>query len=620
MGFIQDCTPRFVEKTIVFIVTVLLSCSLTAGTASAAETSTWKWTAETPKPIWWDWGPNYSKEKPVRGGYLRTAAPRYIGLMNPNHWPVNDFETISEIYEMIIFYDGEFKPTVNWLAESWRYTGSTSAVMKLKKGIKFHDGSDFNAESIKYQFDWIKNPKNGAFSRAWLSPIKSVSIVDEHTVRFEFNQQWAAFAGVMANVPGYALSKKALEADGALKELVKIEKKIATAQKKIGKLKAKAEKASGAKAKKALKKAAKEKKKLAGLERKVTKYKKLAEGAILLDKHAVGTGKFMVEEARPGNYLKLKRNPNWWFGQSIGKPEMPYFDGMKVNVIPDPSVRLANLRAGKVDKISIIKAQYNLLKRDPNSKIHTYMGNHWRGFQFNHAEGPFKDIRLRKAVSHAIDRRALIMGTQFGLAVEASCAYPATHWGHNPDLKPVRYDPELSRKLLAEAGHADGLTIKGIVKNREESMTVATAAKNMLKKVGIDWQYDVLDPAAESDRLRNREYDLRQGGYSFVLDPDLMATAHYHRDGGFNYGRSTNQTAIRLIEAARTELDPVKRRNTYWKFEKALYDNYEDVWLYWPKETMVFSKNVMGWNQAHYLAGRAGHWFSHCRWFKDGHP
>ncbi|MBW1711233.1 MAG: hypothetical protein JRJ73_15385, partial [Deltaproteobacteria bacterium] len=79
-----------------------------------------------------------------------------------------------------------------------------------------------------------------------------------------------------------------------------------------------------------------------------------------LDNQAVGTGRFMVEEGRPGNYLKLKRNPNWWFGKSIGLPDMPYFDGWLINVIPDPSVQLANLRAGKIDAMNVDPSQYLL--------------------------------------------------------------------------------------------------------------------------------------------------------------------------------------------------------------------------------------------------------------------
>ena len=592
---------------------------LNASPVTAAETPTWNWTAENPKPAYWDWGPNYSKEKPVRGGYLRSAAARYIGLMNPNHWPVNDWVAMTQMYEMLIYNDGKFQPTQNWLCESWKYTGPTSAVMKFKKGIKFHDGSDFSAESYKYQLDWIKDKKNGAWSRAWVAQIKSSKLIDKYTIQFEFTKPWASFAGIMANVPGYAISAKALKADVALQEVSKTEKKIEAAEKKIDKAEAKAKKQSGAKAKKSMRKIAKEQKKLGALKKLLAKYKAQSAGAIPLDKHAVGTGKFMVEEGRPGNYLKLKRNPNWWFGKSIGQPDMPYLDGLLINVIPDPSVRLANFRAAKLDSVSIIRAQYNLLRRDPNTKIFTYVGNHVRALEFNHSKGPGKDIRVRKAISHAIDRKALIHGTQFGLAVEASCMYPVVHWGHNPNLKPVKYDPELSKKLLAEAGYANGLILKGDISNLSEEMTIYSAVKNMLKKVGVDWQYDTLDPVAQDDRMKNLEYDLRAGGWAWILDPDLMATGKHHPDGNFNQGRVNNPEVVALIEKARSELDLNKRQQLYWEIENKLYNNYTDAWLWWPKDMTVFRKPVMGWNQKQYLAGREAQWFSHCRWFKDGH-
>ena len=63
----------------------------------------------------------------------------------------------------------------------------------------------------------------------------------------------------------------------------------------------------------------------------------------------------MVDEARESNYIQTKRNPNWWFGKSIGKPDMPYFDGARVTVIPENSVKLANLKAGKIDEATYRK-------------------------------------------------------------------------------------------------------------------------------------------------------------------------------------------------------------------------------------------------------------------------
>ncbi len=622
-GFLQLMNEEVLMRVIstIMMATLLMVFSATAG-ADANDVPAWNWTKKNPKPAWWHWDKAYDESTPVRGGYLRQAGARYVGLMNPNHWPVNDWVAISYMYEPMLYEDHEFKPTVNWLAESWRFTSPKSAVMKLRKGVRFHDGSEFTAEGYKYLINWIKNPKNGAFTRSVLEPLKSIEVVDKYTLKWEFKRSWAAFPGVITAGIGYAISHKALEGDVAMAVVGKLKNRVASSRKKIGKLEKKAEKAAakgGAKAKKAAKKVAKEKKKLTGLEKQLAKAKIKAAGAIPLDNHAVGTGKYMVEEARPGNYLKLKRNPNWWFGRSIGKPDMPYFDGVIISVIPDMSVRLANLRAGKLDYMGIEAAQYNLVKNDPNLQINAYQSNHLRNFYFNTAKGPCKDIRVRKAISHAIDRKALVYGTKFGLGTAASAVYPKGHWAHNPALKPVKYDPELSKKLLAEAGYADGLSIRGYA-NNWWAQTVSQALQNMLAKVNIDWKYDIVDAVAEDDRCKNLEYDFASYGLRFINEPDLTTSSTYHTDGVWNQGRSHNEKAIALIEKARAELDFDKRQQLYWEIEKALYDNYEDAWLWYPEEVVAHSKNVRGYNPKMYLQGRNGYWFSHPRWFKDGRP
>ena len=422
--------------------------------------------------------------------------------MNPNHWPVNDWVAMTGMYEQLLRNDGAFKPTVNWLLESWKYLSPTSAVIKFKKGVLFHDGTELNAESYQYQIDWIKTPVNGAWTRALLEPIKSIELIDRYTLRFEFRRPWAAFAGVLAYVPGFVISKKALEGDIALRELNRSKQKVSTVKKKINKLGSKLKKQSGAKAAKTRKKIANERKKLAGVE--------------------------------------------------------------------------------------------------------------------NQSRGPTKDIRVRKAISHAIDRKALIAGTLFDLAVEASSMYPMVHWGHNPNLEPVRYDPAHAKRLLAEAGYADGLTLKGDIYNTTEYMTIFSAVKNMLSKVGVTWQYDVLDAVGMDDRMKNLEFNLRHGGWSWILDPDQMASGLYHPDGNWNQGRVNLPKVTALIEQGRTELDPEKRQQIYWQIEEELYKDYIDIWLFWPKDIIVLRKPVMGFNLDRYLAGREAYWHAHDFWFKDG--
>lgn len=566
-------------------------------------------------PTWKEWGEKYWPTKPVRGGYLRRAATRYVGMMNPNHWPVGDWTTHYYIFDKPMFRDGTYKANVPWLAKSWEFLDPYTVIMKFHEGVTFHDGSEFSAETVKYQVEWILDKKNGAWSKAYLRNLKSTEVLDKHTIKWSFKNKWGAFLDtVPAGVVGMQLSAKALAGDSALREVKSLKRKAAKARKKADRLKKKAE--AGTEKEKTA--AAKAEKKAAKLEKEAKAAATAAKGAKNFDTNPVGTGKYMLEKASPGNYVKLKRNPNWWFGKSIGHPDMPYLDGVIISVIPDPAVQLANLRAGKIDTMNVDKANYDLIKDDPNLYVYKFPGNAVASLFFNHAEGPSKNILVRKAVSHAIDRKALIIGTQFGLGRIASSGFPEDHWAHNPNLKPVSYDPELSKKLLAEAGYPGGLSIKGHGGSSPAAITINEAIKAMLKKVGIDWQVDALDQAASSDRVKNREYDLISGGYSNIWEPDIMLTNLYHPKGGFNYGRSNNKKAIELMEIGKNETNQSKRQKIYFELEKALYDNYEDAWLWWAIYVVAYNKKVQGYNNEMNIKFREGFDRSHPLWLKDG--
>ncbi|WP_168195469.1 ABC transporter substrate-binding protein [Bradyrhizobium sp. NAS80.1] len=501
---------------------------------------------------WAKW--DYSKDKPVRGGILRTASSQYIGKLNPNHWPVLDWLSMNLFHEKLVITDGSFKPTTPWLLEEVHKESETSFVTKLRPDITFQDGTKLTANTIKSQIDWIREPKNTAWTAAWLGPLDTVEVIDELTVRWKTKEPWAGFQGVIANVPGYMMSQKALTEDA--------EKYEASAPK--------------------------------------------------------GTGAYIVEEASPGNFLKLKRNPDWWFAKASGNPDMPYFDGVLVSVIPDPAVRLANLRAGKLDILGVDKSQYAIVRNDPQLKVFRQSLNHVVGIRFNTQKGVLKDIRLRQAINHAIDRKALIAGTQFGLGRVASGMYPEDHWAHNPALNPAAYDPVESKKLLADAGYANGLSIKGYWDNTTGGQAIAEAVKSMLGQVGINWQVELLAPVALAAKMKDADYDMAQGGWPYIYDPDLPATGLYHPAGGFNFGRSNNPQAIELIEAGRRETDIDKRQKIYWELERVLTEANEDAWLWWEEGVLAMRKNVMGWDNEEWKKSKESYTWSHPLWFKDG--
>jgi peptide/nickel transport system substrate-binding protein len=563
-----------------------------------------------------EWGEKYSPTNPVRGGIYRSASGAYVGMLNPNHWPVTDWGVIGLFYEGITAYDGSYNQQVTWLMESWEFITPTELIMKLKPGVTYHDGTDFNADSLKYTFDWIGDKKNGAWTRGMQRDIKSLEVVDEYTLRWRTHKPWGNFPlGFFA----YQLSKKALMGDVALREAEKLGKKVKKAEKKLAKSEKKAKAAAAGEAsEKARAKAEKAKRALGKLKKESEEAAARVKGHIKTDLYPVGTGPYMYDEAKPGNYIKAKRNPSWWFGKSIGRPEMPYFDGVKVTVIPDPSIQLANLRAGKIDVMYISKAQYSMLKGDSNFNVHVFPNNQTVGMIFNHT-GPAKDLRVRKAVAHAIDRKALIAGTQFGLAREASCFYPGDHWAHNPNLKPISFDPELSKKLLAEAGYAKGLTMRGFSGNSAPDSTMAEAIKAMLAKVGIDWKVEAVDAVSGADRLRNLEFDVSLLITPNIQDPDSISWG-YLPEGAWNYGRVKDEEAIPIIKAAKGEIDFKKRQAMYHQIEEIIYKNYDDIWLWWETSAIAYRKVVQGWNNKMFIENRTWYTYSHPLWFKEGHP
>lgn len=512
--------------------------------------------AAMPAPIgaqpWAVWN---DKEKPVRGGTYRVAAASYIGMMNPNRWPVTDWDSMGLIHEKLFVTDGTYRPVVAWLAESIVQESPTTVLLTLRAGSTFQDGSPLTAESIKYQIDWIRNADNAAWTVGWFPLVESIEIVTPLQLRWKFKQPWASFVGVMANVPGYALSEVALKRDAKKFEV-----------------------------------------------------------------QPVGVGPYMVDEASPGNFIKLKRNPDWWFGKAVGRPDMPYFDAIHVSVIPDPGVRLANFRAGKLDALTLDKSQFRMMQNDKRCVVHVQSLPTTTALRFNSAKGPCQDLRVRKALSHAIDRKAMIAGTQQGLGRIASGLFPGDHWAHNPGLAPVEFNPKLARELLAQAGYAKGLTLTGFTGNTTAVQTVAETVKNMLRQVGVTWEVELLAPVAAMARLREGSFDLASGGWIYLYDPDLACTGLYHPNGAFAAGRGLDPKVIAMIEAARSETVFERRQTLYQTIERVIAEDHQDLYLWWEESAIAYQKYVRGYDPEQHRKHKEVYIRSHPLWFAEGKP
>ncbi|MCP4754000.1 MAG: hypothetical protein GY866_24210, partial [Proteobacteria bacterium] len=127
-----------------------------------------------------------------------------------------------------------------------------------------------------------------------------------------------------------------------------------------------------------------------------------------------------------------------------------------------------------------------------------------------------------------------------------------------------------------------------------------------------------LSPAAISDKRKNLEYDLGGLYQPYIQDPGPQARKIYHPEGAFNDGRTNNKTVIDMIEAGAVEMDEAKRQRIYFDIEKELYNNYEDVWLYWETRVVGHRKQLQGFNLDYFSKGWAWYSNTHPMWFKDG--
>ncbi len=151
----------------------------------------------------------------VRGGVLQAAQAAKWSSLDPtvSSGRTNDKFIINQIYETLIDVDSSGK-YVPGLAETWEVQGDKTLILKLKKGVKFHDGTDFNAEAVKFVLQRGMNPDTKSTYRSEVADIQSIDVVDPYTVKINLKNPSSALLGVLANYAGYMVSPAAIQKYG----------------------------------------------------------------------------------------------------------------------------------------------------------------------------------------------------------------------------------------------------------------------------------------------------------------------------------------------------------------------------------------------------------------------
>jgi peptide/nickel transport system substrate-binding protein len=392
------------------------------------------------------------------------------------------------------------------LALSWRAVDSTTWEFKLRRGVRFHNGDELTAEDVAFSIERTLEVPNGQF-RTFTRRIVAKEIPDPYTLRLKTAEPYAMVPYDLDSV--FVVSRRA--AAGARPEDFD----------------------SG--------------------------------------KAMVGTGPFRFVRFARGDRVELARNGSYWGGASP-------WDKVTFRIVPTDPARLAGLLSGDLDLIEQVPtADLPRVRRDARLAIAQKVS--WRTIFFHldqrarvagladksgkplHAN-PFRDLRVRRALSMAIDRQAIAERLMDGAALPASNLVSPPVFGYAPDLKPDPYDPEAAKRLLAEAGYPDGfaMTLSATNNRYVNDEQIAQAVAQMLARAGVrarvaTFPVNVYLPKGAKGELAFAM--LGWGSFSGDLAlRSLVASADPKKGfGTFNWSGYSNPNIDALLERAFATID-----------------------------------------------------------------
>ena len=318
---------------------------------------------------------------------------------------------------------------------------------------------------------------------------------------------------------------------------------------------------------------------------------------IKVNRHPLGTGPFYMTSWTPGREIKLVKNPNYW---NVGKV---YLDGVDFVFSITPSTALLKLQRGEVDILgdNVPPADVNRVLNDPQ----------WKPYVFeqpliattylfmNMTKKPFDDLKVRQALSWAIDRDKLVK-LQSGQAVALYQIYPQNLPGSEPGKVYYGYDPAKAKALLAEAGYPDGFKSMIYTSNVDPMPKLVQSIQADLKAVGVDAEIKTMKRATyhnfSSDAARTQ-----MGTSDWFLDfPDPVDwiepffTEANAMVGGLNTSYYVDPWVESATDEAQKMTDPGTRLTKYTEIQQHIMEQASYVTLYSPKMTTMCGKNVGG--------------------------
>jgi len=325
-----------------------------------------------------------------------------------------------------------------------------------------------------------------------------------------------------------------------------------------------------------------------------------------LARKPVGTGPFRFTEWVAGQKIVLEANKDYFEGR-------PYLDRYVFRLIPDTSTMYMELKAGGIDQMGLTPVQFARQTDTPRFKAafnkYRYPSNGYLYLGYNLRHPLFKDVRVRRAMTAAINKDELIQGVLFGMGQKANGPMIPGRWAHNPNVKEIPFDPAYAKQLLAEAGwkpgtdgflQKDGKSLRFTIltnQGNQQRLMTAQIIQQRLKQVGIDVRIRIVEWAAFLKEF------IDKGNFEVVLlawltsqDPDMYDIWHSSKTkpGELNFIGYNNPEVDRLLEEGRSTFDILKRKKAYYRIQDILAEEQPYTFLYVPDALPVVSSRIHG--------------------------
>lgn len=305
-----------------------------------------------------------------------------------------------------------------------------------------------------------------------------------------------------------------------------------------------------------------------------------------LKTHPVGTGPFIFESWTSGQAINLTTNDNYWGNK-------PSYKKLTFKIVPEDATRLAMVENGEAhisDQVPVTE-----LDRIENSSTMSLFRTEGLAVEFvgfNTQDSLLSNVKVRQAISYAIDREAIISGIYDNVGTLANSAMSPMVIGYSENVKGYDYDLEKAKALLKEAGIAEGTTIKLLTSDRKERINMAEVIQSQLKGIGLNVEIQVMEYGAFINEITNKQHQMFISGWGNATgDGDYNQYNLFHtvsQGAPGNHFFYSNPEVDKLIEAARGEGDLAKRAQLYEdamkiELDEAVYipvRNYEHLAVY----------------------------------------